>query len=339
MMTLKARLRSYLGTIVIVLLIQVVVIVVPEAAGATTPPLRGTYLALGDSIAFGYVPVQALPTYPSTSWYNDPAHFRSYANDVASALHLQLVNASCPGETTASMIDPRAPSNRCENYMGHGGGYRRFWPLHVRYSGSQLGFAVNYLRSHPQTKLVSIDIGANDLRLCQLATKAQCRSASEKERLDASLRKNLGVIFHAIRIKARYRGPIVALEYYPLLIDGRLAVHSTEEINAVIRRATLAARGSTADGFAAFVSAAARYGGDQCAAGLQIRYRTNSSGGRFICNMHPSPLGDRVIAKTILAALHQRHVTDRRLASQESVVNALNGKIPAPQVRTTQGLL
>ncbi len=332
-MTLKTRLRSYLRKIVlIVLLIQVVVVVVPEAAGATSLPLRGTYLALGDSIAFGYVPVQALPTYPSTSWYNDPAHFRSYANDVASALHLQLVNASCPGETSASMIDPHAPSNRCENYMGHGGGYRRFWPLHIRYSGSQLGFAVNYLRSHPQTKLVSIDIGANDLRLCQLTTKAQCRSASEEERLDASLRKNLGVIFHAIRIEAGYRGPIVALEYYPLLINGRIAMHSTEGINAVVRRATLAAGGLTAGGFGAFVSAAAPYGGNQCAAGLQIRYRVNSSDARFVCNIHPSPLGDRVIAKTILAALLQYHaVTERRVASSEIVMYALNGKIPVPR--------
>jgi len=303
-MTLKTCLRMI---VLIVLLIQVVVVVVPEAAGATSLPLRGTYLALGDSIAFGYVPVQALPTYPSTSWYNDPAHFRSYANDVASALHLQLVNASCPGETSASMIDPRAPSNRCENYMGHGAGYRRFWPLHIRYSGSQLGFAVNYLKSHPQTKLVSIDIGANDLRLCQLTTKAQCHSASEQEHLNASLQRNLGIIFHAIRSEAGYRGPIVALEYYPLLIDGRYALHSTEEINAVIRRATLAAGGSTADGFEAFVSAAAPYGGDQCAAGLQIRYRTNNSNGRFVCNLHPSPLGDRVLAKTILAALRQHH--------------------------------
>jgi hypothetical protein len=166
---------------------------------------------------------------------------------------------------------------------------------------------VNYLKSHPQTKLVSIDIGANDLRLCQLTTKAQCHSASEQEHLNASLQRNLGIIFHAIRSEAGYRGPIVALEYYPLLIDGRYAVHSTEEINAVIRRATLAAGGSTADGFEAFVSAAAPYGGDQCAAGLQIRYRTNNSNGRFVCNLHPSPLGDRVLAKTILAALRQHH--------------------------------
>ena len=50
MMGLKTRLRTI---VLIVLLIQVVVVVVPEAAGATSLPLRGTYLALGDSIAFG----------------------------------------------------------------------------------------------------------------------------------------------------------------------------------------------------------------------------------------------------------------------------------------------
>ena len=287
----------------LVLAVQFILILTPTAVGATSLPLQGSYLALGDSIAFGYVPLQALPTYPSTSWYDDPAHFRSYANDVANALHLKLVNASCPGETSASMIDPRAPSNRCENFMGHGGGYRSFWPLHVHYTGSQLGFAVNYLRSHPQTQLVTIDIGANDLRLCQLTTRAQCSSAAERERLATSLHKNLDIIFHEIRAVAGYRGPIVALDYYPLLINGRLATRSTEEINTVIDQAVRSVGGWTADGFGAFVSASAPYGGDQCAAGLQIRYRANSSDGRFICNIHPSPLGDRLIARAILATL------------------------------------
>jgi hypothetical protein len=66
------------------------------------------YLALGDSIVFGYRPL------PSFADYRNPAAFTAYPEDVARALKLNLVNAACPGETTASMINTGAPSNGCE---------------------------------------------------------------------------------------------------------------------------------------------------------------------------------------------------------------------------------
>jgi lysophospholipase L1-like esterase len=298
---MKIKHFGFLGAMVMTVLLSVA----SGTVGASTLPLRGTYLALGDSIAFGYVPLQALPSYPSTSWYDDPSHFRSYANDLAKILHLELINASCPGETSASMIDPRAPSNRCENFLGKGGGYRSFWPLHVRYRGSQLNFAVNYLRSHPQTNLVTIDIGANDLRLCELTMPDHCRSAAELDRLTTSLERNLRVIFHQLRVVAGYRGPLVALEYYPLLVNGKVEFQRTRDLNAAIRKAAVGAGGTVADGFTAFQSASLAFGGDQCAAGLQIRYRVNSSDGAFVCNIHPSPLGDRRLADAVLKVLAQ----------------------------------
>ena len=77
-----------------------------QAASATgsAPPVaqvRGEpgYLALGDSIAFGYRPAP---------WadYRNAANFAAYPEDLAAALKLNLVNAACPGETSASMINP-----------------------------------------------------------------------------------------------------------------------------------------------------------------------------------------------------------------------------------------
>ncbi|MFY9865939.1 MAG: hypothetical protein WAK58_19155, partial [Trebonia sp.] len=68
---------------------------------------HGTYLALGDSVAFGFVPSNAVPA-PN---YFDASSFVGYPEDVAQALHIPVVNASCPGETTASFYIPGAQSN------------------------------------------------------------------------------------------------------------------------------------------------------------------------------------------------------------------------------------
>ena len=107
------------------------------------------YLALGDSIVFGYRPL------PSFADYRNPAAFTAYPEDVARALKLNLVNAACPGETTASMINTGAPSNGCETNARGGPGYRRIAPLHVSYRGSQLSYAVRYLQQRPDTQLVT----------------------------------------------------------------------------------------------------------------------------------------------------------------------------------------
>ena len=72
------------------------------AAPAEARPAHGGYLALGDSVAFGYRPGAVTP--PTD--YLNPANFRGYAEKYASLRGLRLANASCPGETTASMLTP-----------------------------------------------------------------------------------------------------------------------------------------------------------------------------------------------------------------------------------------
>ncbi|MGH3235351.1 MAG: hypothetical protein ACRDOH_19305, partial [Streptosporangiaceae bacterium] len=99
----------------------------------TGPAADGTYLALGDSVAFGYVPPQAVQA-PN---YFDPRSFVGYPEDGARALHIRVSNASCPGETTASFLAPGAPGNGCENSPGSSAGYRTEYPLHVPYRGTQ----------------------------------------------------------------------------------------------------------------------------------------------------------------------------------------------------------
>src|SRR6516164_9891442 len=87
----------------------------PAWAGSVTgPAANGTYLALGDSVAFGYVPPQAVPA-PN---YLDQHSFVGYPELLAQRLDEHVANASCPGETTGSMLSTSAQSNGCENSVG-----------------------------------------------------------------------------------------------------------------------------------------------------------------------------------------------------------------------------
>ena len=161
------------------------------------------YLALGDSIAFGYRPAPRAE-------YRNPANFASYPEDLGAALKMNVVNAACPGETSASMINPRAPSNGCETSARGGPGYRAMFPLHVFYRGSQLSFAVQYLRQHPGTRLVTVGIGANDLFRCQELTADHCGGSDLGPTL-ARVTANLDVILGALRNQAHYRHTLVVL--------------------------------------------------------------------------------------------------------------------------------
>ena len=52
-------------------------------------------------------------------------------------------------------------------------------PLHTDYTGTQLGFAVAFLQSNPDLRLVTLDLGANDLFLCGHPTATGCASDTE----------------------------------------------------------------------------------------------------------------------------------------------------------------
>jgi lysophospholipase L1-like esterase len=256
----------------------------------------GTYLALGDSVAFGYVPSDATPP-PN---YFDPRSFVGYPEDVARALHLRVSNASCPGETTASMLVPGAQSNGCENSPGSSIGYRTLYPLHVQYRGTQMQYAVRYLLTHRQTRLVTIDIGANDVFLCEETTADACASPAEFDAVLQQIATNLATIYTLIRHVAHYRGPLVALTYYSLTYTNPPSASevAVEALNSVIASVTEKFGGRVANGFAAFAGPSAAFGGSACAAGLLIPVPPAGS-----CNIHPSHAGHLLLAQAIEAVV------------------------------------
>jgi lysophospholipase L1-like esterase len=261
------------------------------SASAVSIP-GGDYLALGDSVAFGYRPPQVTPA----AAYLDPANFTGYPSVVARELGLAVVNASCPGETTASMINVAAPSNGCENSPDSRPGYREVNPLHVAYAGSQLAFAVSFLEQHPDTKLVTIDIGANDLDLCRDTTPDRC-TGPDFQRTLARVGANLDTILAALREQAGYRGEIVVLTYYAVDYRDAAGVSQIEALNAVLAGQGERFGARIASGFAAFEAAAAGADGDTCAAGLRIKLPTGG------CDAHPSALGQDLLAGAVVAVV------------------------------------
>jgi lysophospholipase L1-like esterase len=261
----------------------------PAAAAPLGGTGGGTYLALGDSVAFGYVPPEAVPA-PD---YLDPSSFVGYPEDVAQALHIPVANASCPGETTASFYIPGAQSNGCENSPGSSIGYRTEFPLHVQYAGTQMLYALGYLVTHRNTRLVTINIGANDTFLCEETTADKCTSPAELQAVLKKIQVNLAIIYFLIRDVARYHGPLVALTYYSLSYSDPTTVAGTEALNSAIASVTEKFGGKVADGFAAFEGPSDAASGSPCAAGLLIKLPDGT------CNIHPSPAGHQLLAQAI----------------------------------------
>ena len=118
------------------------------ATGAPLESASGTYLALGDSVAFGFNPLVDLRS----------QQVSGYPELIAEARGLEITNLACPGEATGGFVSSNGADNHCREN-------RKAYPLHVAYDGTQLQAAVEYLAATPETELVTIDIGANDVFL------------------------------------------------------------------------------------------------------------------------------------------------------------------------------
>jgi lysophospholipase L1-like esterase len=291
--TAGRRLVAFTAALFLVVLIASI-----GAGRASADPVNGsdangTYLALGDSVAFGYVPPQAVPA-PN---YLVAHSFVGYPEYLAQQLDERVSNASCPGETTASLIVAGAQSNGCENSPGSPTGYSTLYPLHAQYQGTQIDYALHYLAAHKHTRLITIDIGANDVFLCQETTADHCTSPAELGGVLNEIAGNLGTIFHDLRDVAGYQGTIVALTYYSLSYSDPTQVAGAQLLNSFIAGVAAQYGVTVADGFAAFEGPSLAFGGDPCAAGLLIKLPDGT------CNIHPSPLGHQLLAQAIAQAI------------------------------------
>jgi lysophospholipase L1-like esterase len=256
----------------------------------SSPVTRGSaYLALGDSVTFGYQE----PTVVPAPDYNDAASFHGYPEQLGAALHLKVTNAACPGETSASFINPAAPSEGCETV------YRKHFPLHVHYTGSQLRFALNFLRTHRNVRLVSLMIGANDAFLCQGSTPDHCTSPSELSALEAEISHNVRKILSSIRTKAHYGGQVTIVNYYSLNYTSPVMNAESQLLNGTVDKAAKPFHVEIADGYGTFQLASMRFANQPCLAGLITEL--NATAGD--CGIHPSYAGQALLAAAVASAI------------------------------------
>ncbi len=282
---LHTRMRWLIAAVALLAILATTLLTGPAVRGTLAASNRPQeYLALGNSVAFGFNPLLDR---------SNADNFIGYPTPVAAALKETLTNASCPGETSSHFISLTGSDNGC-------GAYRLHFPLHVAYSTSQLEFADGFLQSHPKTLVVSIDIGANDLFVLEdgCGGNVNCILSGLPGML-ATLSANLDTIYGHIRNQDGYHHQLVALTYYSLNYSDPIGTKVISQVNQVVADRTLAWKGIVADGFGAFAAASTAYGGDTCAAGLRIVVSSSP----LTCDIHPSPAGRDLLAQAIVNAL------------------------------------
>jgi lysophospholipase L1-like esterase len=252
---------------------------------------ESSYLALGDSYAFAFSPAVSL-----AGRFN-PANFPGYTDTVASALDLNLTNAACPGETSGSMISGTRPDNGCQDWRDN-------FPLHVSYTGSQLAYAVHFLRGHHHVHLVTLQIGGNDI----LALQRTCLGSvtciiAGLPAVEAQMAANLNTIYLAIRHQGHYHGVIVTVPYFAFNYNDPSGLAIASSLDGVVAAVATAYHARVADVLGAFRVASAP-SGIPCFAGLQVP-RVPTPTNPAPCDIHPSAAGHAVMAKAVLAALEQ----------------------------------
>jgi lysophospholipase L1-like esterase len=274
----------------------VALLAAPVFAGNET---NYTYLALGESVSYGLDPT-LLPTAPGQP-LPTPDQFVGYPEFVAKDEHLQQskkeINASCPGETTASFWIPGAPDNGCHGLGPQGQPPFKTWiGLHTNYAGTQLEFAVSQLASNKHINLVTLSIGGNDVLLvlencANAADIAACVNAQLTAVFNA-YGQNLAHILAALR--AQYAGTLVLVTYFSPSPDLNGVASA---LNSVMTQVGSQFDAKFADGFGTFQLASAPFQGDPCKAGLLVRLSPST------CDVHPSPAGQQLLAAAVEFAI------------------------------------
>jgi lysophospholipase L1-like esterase len=254
-----------------------------DIAGQSTSrfnPPKQYYLALGDSLAFGFQFDKFNASFPSV-----PASIFStgYVDDLAGMLQairpgITTVNYGCPAERTVTFLN-----GGC-TYTAAG------FPLHDSYAGSQLSAALAFLRAHRgQVSPITVNIGVNDLiglrTLC--GADVSCYFANGPAVLD-EIATNLHYILSHLRAAAPDAEIITFTNYdVTFLFDARL-LQLTQAFNSVVISTAAQSSVRVADVFGAFNDR------PQPATVCALT---------FICtplqDSHPTDLGYEVIARQI----------------------------------------
>ena len=191
--------RTWKTLTVLTVLIGLIAVAVPARADDHGRKLW--YLALGDSLSVGVQPDAANVNHPTAFGYSD----QLYQALKATTPNLELKKLGCAvTETTTDML--KGPSDCRSQYR-----------LRV-----QLADAVAFLLTHRgSVKLVTIDIGANDLEICGNIETGIDPTCVQDAFSDVGA--NLPRILKALRLAAGPNVPIVGMNYYNPFLAAWLA--------------------------------------------------------------------------------------------------------------------
>jgi lysophospholipase L1-like esterase len=182
--------RSIIGTVISILVFSSSA--GPASAGPPrfNPP-KSYYLALGDSVTYGYQASKVVPGFTAEEF--DTGYVDVFA---AQLRHIQpsirVVNYGCPGESSTTFISGRCPI------------VQTGFPLHDPFSGPQLDAAIAFLRSHPgEVSPITITLWGNDVRelLVACGPDLSCVMSGAPATIDR-LASNLDSILRRLRAAA-----------------------------------------------------------------------------------------------------------------------------------------
>ena len=204
---------------VLVALAAIALIPVAAAGARPAPSPAPTYLALGDSLAYGYHQALFYSELPSV----DPSTFdHGYVDDFGGLLRLfqpglKIVNDGCPGETSDTMINGSGVTGYCAGGPT-GTPFPYVWLHHPYTASSQLADALQILHTTPGVDTITLDIGANDLlqflhATCGFPAGFSCSPTQIGAEI-AHIGQNTASILGQLRAAAGPRARIVLMGLY-----------------------------------------------------------------------------------------------------------------------------
>jgi lysophospholipase L1-like esterase len=233
------------------------------------------YLALGDSMTYGFQPDKANPETPPSAF--DTGYVDVFAARLRKlSPKIQVVNYGCPGETTVTFTRGGCP------WLGEG------QKLHDAFRGSQLEAALSVLRAHPgEVSPITLALWGNDvLPLSQKGKRAPAAIASVASRLTTILRR--------LRAAAPDAEIVAIGAWNPEADQLKQAQPLYSSLDAAIARAAAASRAHVANMFAVFSPP-----------GNVRTQRARLCALSFICSKgdpHPTDAGYRAMAGAFMAA-------------------------------------
>ena len=312
--------------IAIVAALCALVFVPAGAAGGSKP--GSDYLALGDSLAYGYQAAKFLGQYPNV---DESTFDTGYVDVFASELghkkkkgkkRIDVTNFGCPGETSDSFIrGGRGPLTGftfvpnpgfCGDQPAAGVGaiFSKSW-LHDFYPGSQLDAALAFLAQNHRTNPITLDVGANDtlvfLEQCGFGAVPGCITPASIGALYAHIAANVATIVTALRAAAPKAEIVVLGLYnpYPTVLPGGDAV--TKMLNATLESVVTGLGARFADPLPVFNPASVS-GGPETEDLASICLLTNMCpGGIFnpaspLADIHPTDAGYEALAEVVANA-------------------------------------